>query len=73
LGQKINAFVSQGAQNFVFKEAPLLKMIRQGGWVLLDSVDSAPHEVEQLMSLLEENPTLSVYDGVHPLHFYGGI
>ncbi|KAA6378241.1 MAG: putative AAA family ATPase midasin, partial [Streblomastix strix] len=51
-------------RNFVFKEGILLRMMRQGGWVLLDGVESAPHEVERLMSLLEENSTLAIYEGV---------
>ncbi|KAA6400332.1 MAG: hypothetical protein EZS28_004141 [Streblomastix strix] len=46
-------------------------MMRQGGWVLLDGVESAPHEVERLMSLLEEEPTLAIYEGVRPLIFHG--
>jgi hypothetical protein len=70
LEAKVREFIARSVQNFVFKEGPLLKMMRQGGWVLLDAVDSAPHEVERLMSLLEEDPTLAVYEGVRPLRFY---
>jgi hypothetical protein len=44
--------------------------MRQGGWILLDGVEAAPHEVERLMSLLEENPTLSIYESVKPLYFH---
>jgi hypothetical protein len=36
----------------------------------LDAVESTPHEVERLMSLLEEGPTLAVYGGVKPLLFH---
>ncbi|KAA6387670.1 MAG: hypothetical protein EZS28_016803, partial [Streblomastix strix] len=64
-------FQQQSARNFIFKEGILLRMMRQGGWVLLDGVESAPHEVERLMSLLEENPTLAIYEGVRPLIFHG--
>jgi MoxR-like ATPase len=70
LETRVKEFIARSVQNFVFKEGPLLKMMRQGGWVLLDAVDSAPHEVERLMSLLEEDPTLAVYEGVWPLRFY---
>lgn len=45
-------------------------MMRSGGWILLDGVESAPHEVERLMSLLEEQPTLAIYEGVKPLIFH---
>ncbi|KAA6381216.1 MAG: hypothetical protein EZS28_023257, partial [Streblomastix strix] len=48
-------------------------MMRQGGWVLLDGVESAPHEVERLMSLLEENPTLAIYESVKPLIFHSHV
>ncbi|KAA6403970.1 MAG: hypothetical protein EZS28_000496, partial [Streblomastix strix] len=64
-------FQQQSARNFIFKEGILLRMMRQGGWVLLDGVESAPHEVERLMSLLEENPTLTIYEGVRPMIFHG--
>jgi hypothetical protein len=60
----------QSTQNFVLKESMLLKMLRKGGWILLDGVDSAPHKVERLMPLLEKNPTLSIYEGVPPIIFY---
>ncbi|KAA6394275.1 MAG: putative Midasin, partial [Streblomastix strix] len=71
LYDKIISFQQRSARNFVFKEGILLRMMRQGGWVLLDGVESAPHEVERLMSLLEEEPTLAIYEGVRPLIFHG--
>ncbi|KAA6398400.1 MAG: putative serine/threonine-protein kinase PLK4 [Streblomastix strix] len=67
----IAEYQQKSTRNFVFKEGILLKMMRQGGWVLLDGVESAPHEVERLMSLLEENPTLTIYEGVRPMIFHG--
>jgi hypothetical protein len=67
LRNKIETLIGNSAQNFIFKEGPLLKMMRVGGWILLDGVDSAPHEVERLMLFLEEEPTLSFYEGVRPL------
>ncbi|KAA6398497.1 MAG: putative midasin nuclear AAA ATPase [Streblomastix strix] len=68
--EKIINFQKQSARNFVFKEGILLRMMRSGGWILLDGVESAPHEVERLMSLLEEQPTLAIYEGVKPLIFH---
>jgi hypothetical protein len=53
-------FMERSIRNFVFKEGTLLRMMREGGWVLLDGVDAAPHEVERLMSLLEEEPSLAM-------------
>ncbi|KAA6391978.1 MAG: putative NEK protein kinase, partial [Streblomastix strix] len=67
----IAEFQQQSTRNFIFKEGILLRMMRQGGWILLDGVESAPHEVERLMSLLEEEPTLAVYEGVNPMIFHG--
>ncbi|KAA6402261.1 MAG: hypothetical protein EZS28_002207, partial [Streblomastix strix] len=64
-------FQQKSARNFIFKEGILLRMMRQGGWILLDGVESAPHEVERLMSLLEENPTLTIYESVKPMVFHG--
>jgi hypothetical protein len=45
-------------------------MMREGGWILLDGVDAAPHEVERLMALFEEHPSLSIFEGVHPIIFH---
>jgi hypothetical protein len=45
-------------------------MMGECGWVLLDSADKVLHEVECLMSLLEEEPLFVVFEGVKPLKFY---
>ncbi|CAF4794749.1 unnamed protein product, partial [Rotaria sp. Silwood1] len=63
---------------FSFVESELVEAIREGWWVLLDNVNSAPPEVlERLNSLTEDNPMLSLYEkssgeilnqkhGIHP-------
>ena len=63
---------------FVFVESDFVQAIREGWWVLLDNINSAPAEVlERLNSLTEENPILSLYEnsdgqvltqsnGIHP-------
>lgn len=64
---------------FEFVESPLVSAVRQGAWVLLDNINSAPSEVvERLNSLLEDEPTLNLIEvgsgeeltrdngGVHP-------
>lgn len=46
---------------FTFVEAAFLNAVRDGHWVLLDSVNSAPPEaIERINSLLEEQPTLNI-------------
>jgi MoxR-like ATPase len=48
---------------FTFVESPLLRAIREGEWVLLDNVNSAPPEViERLNSLFEDEPTLNLIE-----------
>ena len=63
---------------FVFIESEFVEAIREGWWVLLDNINSAPSEVlERLNSLTEDNPMLSLYEnskeqilsqsnGIHP-------
>jgi midasin (ATPase involved in ribosome maturation) len=36
--------------------------MREGRWILLDGVESAPHEVEKLMLLLDGNPSLYIFE-----------
>lgn len=76
---------NQGSQDgdtkvsFEFVESQLVSAVRQGAWVLLDNINSAPPEVvERLNSLLEDEPTLNLIemgsgeeltrenDGIHP-------
>ena len=41
----------------------------EGEWILLDYINYAPQEIEGLMSLLEEKPTLKIYDS-DPILFF---
>jgi MoxR-like ATPase len=48
---------------FTWVESPLVRAIREGAWVLLDNVNSAPQEViERLNSLFEDDPTLNLIE-----------
>ena len=54
---------SSNALNFVFVESEFVNAIKNGYWVLLDNVSSAPQEVmERINSLLEEKPSLNIYE-----------
>lgn len=44
--------------------------MKKGEWILFDGAENAPHILERLMSLLEEKPTLSVYEGERPMFFH---
>jgi hypothetical protein len=44
-------------------------MIKEG-WILLYGVGLVPHEVERLISLLEENQTLFIYESIKSLFFH---
>ena len=49
--------------SFVFVDSQFVKALKMGFWVLLDNVNSAPPEViERINSLLEEKPTLNIYE-----------
>ena len=54
---------------FKFQESILLKSMEKGEWILLEDIHYAKDEIERLMSLLEENPTLTVYEKF-PISFY---
>ncbi|CAF4694006.1 unnamed protein product, partial [Rotaria sp. Silwood1] len=68
----------QQEMGFTFVESEFVQAIREGWWVLLDNVNSAPSDVlERLNSLTEDNPMLSLYEnskgeilkenkGIHP-------
>ncbi|CAF1634116.1 unnamed protein product [Rotaria magnacalcarata] len=48
---------------FKFIESQLVQAIREGHWIVLDNINSAPPEVlERLLSLFEENPVLNLYE-----------
>jgi hypothetical protein len=69
---------NQQEMSFAFVESEFVQAIREGWWVLLDNINSAPPEVlERLNSLSEDNPMLSLYEnsdgqvltrkeGIHP-------
>jgi midasin (ATPase involved in ribosome maturation) len=71
LRDKIQTFITHSIQTFVFKEVPLLRMMGIGGWLLLEAVDAASQEAKRLRSLLEEDPSLAIYEGVPPLLLHG--
>ena len=48
--------------NFDFKLSVLVNVMERGDWILLDDINFAPQEIEGLMSLLEEEPTLNIYE-----------
>ena len=56
-----------GGMVFQFVESALVTAIREGHWVLLDGVNSAPPEVvERLNSLAEERPVLNLFESDRP-------
>eukprot|EP00397_Hematodinium_sp_SG-2012_P000002 GEMP01000002.1.p1 GENE.GEMP01000002.1~~GEMP01000002.1.p1 ORF type:complete len:4987 (+),score=1049.94 GEMP01000002.1:46-15006(+) len=49
---------------FTFTQPPLITALREGHWVLLRNLNMAPPEVmERLNSLMEEEPSLTLYEG----------
>jgi MoxR-like ATPase len=69
---------SSGSMSFTFVESDFVRAIRNGDWVLLDNINSAPPEViERLNSITESDPVLNLYEcaegakldrlhGIHP-------
>ena len=55
--------------HFDFKLSALVNAMKEGDWVLLDDINFSPQEIEGLMSLLEEEPTLKIYEN-DPVLFY---
>ena len=55
--------------HFDFKLSALVNAMKEGNWILLDDVNFAPQEIEGLMSLLEEEPTLKIYENDPVLFF----
>jgi midasin (ATPase involved in ribosome maturation) len=70
ISKKMQDFLGQSSQMFVFKEGAVIEALRNGNWLLLDGVESAPSEVERLMSLFEEIPSLAIWEGIQPIIFY---
>ena len=48
--------------NFEFNKSVLLEAMEKGNWILLDDINLKPEEIERLMSLLEEDSKLSIYE-----------
>ena len=55
--------------HFSFNLSVLIKAMKEGDWILLDDINFAPQEIEGLMSLLEEDPTLTIYENDPVLFF----
>ena len=55
--------------HFNFKLSALVNAMKEGNWVLLDDINFAPQEIEGLMSLLEEESTLKIYENDPVLFF----
>lgn len=55
--------------HFNFNLSVLIKAMKDGDWILLDDINFAPQEIEGLMSLLEEEPTLMIYENDPVLFF----
>ena len=55
--------------HFNFNLSALIKAMKEGDWVLLDDINFAPEEIEGLMPLLEEDPTLTIYENDPVLFF----
>ncbi len=55
--------------HFNFNLSVLIKAMKEGDWILLDDINFAPQEIEGLMSLLEEEPTLMIYENDPVLFF----
>ena len=55
--------------HFNFNLSVLIQAMKEGNWILLDDINYAPQEIEGLMSLLEEDPTLIIYENDPVLYF----
>ena len=61
--QDISSMQAGHGMAFKFVEGPVIEAAQQGHWILLDNINSAPPEiVERLNSLLEETPSLNLYE-----------
>ena len=66
---ELNNLIGLKKTKFNFKLSALVNAMKDGDWVLLDDINFAPQEIEGLMSLLEEEPTLKIYEH-DPVYFY---
>ena len=68
--QSISEYKGFKKLTFKFNESILLKSMEKGEWILFEDIQYAKEEIERLMSLLEEKPTLTVYENSPILFFY---
>ena len=62
-------FIGLEKTHFNFNLSVLIEAMKKGEWILLDDINFAPQEIEGLMSLLEEDPTLTIYENDPVLFF----
>jgi len=67
--EKINKLSGIKKTHFNFNLSALIKAMEKGEWILLDDINFAPQEIEGLMPLLEEEPTLTIYENDPVLYF----
>ena len=67
--EQLNNLTGLKKTHFNFQLSALVKAMKKGDWVLLDDINFAPQEIEGLMSLLEEEPTLKIYENDPVLFF----
>ncbi|KAG4105393.1 hypothetical protein H8356DRAFT_1027608 [Neocallimastix lanati (nom. inval.)] len=67
--KKLKHFSTLSYTSFEFKKSLLINAMENGEWVLLDDVNYAPQEIERLMSLLEENSSLTIYEQNPPVMY----
>ena len=67
--EKINKLSGIKKTHFNFNLSALIKAMEKGEWILLDDINFAPQEIEGLMPLLEEEPTLTIYENDPVLFF----
>ncbi|ORX61262.1 hypothetical protein BCR36DRAFT_408210 [Piromyces finnis] len=66
---KMKHFSTLSCTSFEFKKSLLINAMEKGEWVLIDDVNYAPQEIERLMSLLEENSSLTIFEQNPPVMY----
>ncbi|ORX59905.1 hypothetical protein BCR36DRAFT_408277 [Piromyces finnis] len=59
---KLEKYSTLSFTNFEFKKSLLLNAMEKGEWILIDDLNYAPQEIERLMPLLEESPSLTIFE-----------
>ena len=67
--KQLESLIGIKKTHFTFNLSVLIKAMKEGDWILLDDINFAPQEIEGLMSLLEEEPTLMIYENDPVLFF----